>query len=297
MESVPDTRSRRDFLVDGYAESIAIATRVVDWRAAAVALLLAGIGAAGLSLVSTPPFQALVFLIYSGTVALWAIRRNQLALRAYSRLDEITQEGLSIPADRDHTGDLPTYRLTPTDARTIDELDHILRLRRDDRAAAVAASRQVSLGAMVFLIVGLVSALGVLIGFLAVVTSYRFTFAAVAGLLFVAAAAAPGIILFREASEFVAAHRRESARALHAARDRLVELAGTEPPYLEGEVIRWTGTDYVIDPTRMTLPPTDFVFMRIARGVLPWALLGVTICLAIIWAAEAALHSVTQFLF
>ena len=297
MDSVPITRSRRDFLVDGYSETIAIATRLLDWRAAPVALLLAGVGAAALTLVATPPFQALVFLVYSGVVALWTIRRNQLARRSYSRLDEITHEGENTPVDRDETAELPIYRLTPTDARTIDQVDRILRLRGDDRAAALAGARQVNVGATVFVLVGLASVLGLLVGFVAIVAAFQLSFAAVADLLFVAAVAAPGLILAHEMSEFLAVNRRASARVLHAARVRLVELAPTEPPYLTGEVIHWTGSEYVIDPTRMTVRPADPRFIRIARRVAPWAFLGIALILAIIWAAEAALHSVTQFLF
>jgi hypothetical protein len=139
--------------------------------------------------------------------------------------------------------------------------------------------------------------LGLLVGFVAIMAAFQFSFAAVADLLFVAAVAAPGLILTHETSEFLAANRRASARVLHAARVRLVELARTESPYLTGEVIHWTGSEYVIDPTRMTVRPTDSQFIRVARRVIPWVFLGIALILAIIWAAEAALHSVTQFLF
>jgi hypothetical protein len=75
------------------------------------------------------------------------------------------------------------------------------------------------------------------------------------------------------------------------------DSASTAAPYLSGEVIRWIGNDYVIDSGRMTVSPAARPFTRIGRRVVPWALLGLVMCLAIVWAAEAALHSVTQFLF
>ena len=306
MESASVTRTRREYLVDGYAEYIALATRLLDWRAVPVALLLAGIGAGGLSAVSTPPFQALVFLIYSLVIALWALRRNQSARGLYARLGELATEGSATHADRDATADLPLHKRTPTDARTIDELDHMLCLRRPDRVEAAASTRGIRLGLSAYALFALVSVLTLAVAATLATTPDHRTFSVVADLLFAAAAVAPGIVIYRDAASFLAFTTREAQRNLSEARQRLTELTElAEPteqsaagaPYVSGEVIKWTGADYVIDIRRLTVQPIDWTLSRLGGRVIPWAFVGFTICFAIIWAAEAALHSVTMFLF
>jgi hypothetical protein len=297
MESASVTRTRREYFVDGYAEYIALATRLVDWRAVPVALLLAGIGAGALSLVSTPPFQALVFLIYSLVITLWALRRNQSARRLYARLGELVTEGSATHADRDATADLPLHKQTPTDARTIDELDHMLRLRKPDRDAAAASARGIRVGLNAYALFALASVLTLAVAATIVTTPDHRTFSVVADLLFAVAAVAPGIVIYRDAASFLAFTTREAKRNLEEARRRLAELSDAEAPYESGEVIKWTGAEYVIDIRRLTLQPIDWTLSRLGGRLIPWAFVGFAICFAIIWAAEAALHSVTMFLF
>jgi len=255
--------TRRQFKEATAAESLALVSRIFDWRAAAAGLLLSGLGIFGALYAEPLPVAVLALLGYVGGGFAWVQQRRRTRTSVYARLLQLTTD-TRVPADHANTAGLSIALLSPVDAADLDTLDRLLFYRPDDRRT-IAKELRVPLAGQLLILLGslvsIVSLLGIAARFFPAALSghdlpadfWRFTAAMLLG-------AIPSYLLMSELTHYQEYARRVFAHyatvAEHVLPGLVAErLARGEGPYTTGRVIRWDGSGYTVNRSKLTAPP------------------------------------------
>jgi len=252
--SEQQSRSRADFLRADFDESMRLAAVMVDWRAIAAGAVLAGLTALVGAIAMIYPLVWLVFLVVIGANVAFGVSRRRVTRLAGEKMVALVDAGSNREWDRTGMADLPHHYQYPEDVSSPAGLERLLKIPPDDVRAQQAAARPVVIGVW----------LSVALMFIAVASAIFAIFwlfgnddlprtALVAGVVF--ASLLTAVVVASDVQRFMGYSRRVSQAVVSLAVAELPRLWAIDNSF-DGLVVRSTPTGYVLDVTKMSVPPT-----------------------------------------
>lgn len=261
------SRSRAEFLQADYREALRLSGIMLDWRATSVWALLAGLTALSGAIAIAHPIAWLGFIVVIAASGVFAYYRRRLSRTAGERMVALASEDQpDTEWDRAGMLDVPHYLLYPADVATPDGLERLLRQPPADAHDQRADSRPLHAAIIIctvlalIILVVVVIALPHVLDFDAIPGNY-----AVLIVLFFSVLTALGS--FAEVQRYLAYSRRISRVVIPLAEAELARLWAADSSY-DGLVVRRSSTGYVLDVTKMSVPPESPTYLRTARQVL-----------------------------
>jgi len=257
--SEQQSRSRAEFLKADYAETFRLAGIMVDWRATSVWALLTGLTALAGAIAIAHPVAWFGFAVVIGASIVFAVSRRRLARTAGERLVALASE-VHPDAEWDRTGmaDVPFQCLYPEDVASPADLERLLRMPPEDaRAQRKSDSRSVHVAVYLDIALMAVALVFSLSTFSSIFLMFsddseraRSSAVAITVIATLSTASAASLEVFR----YVAYSRRVSQAIVPLAVAELPRLWAIDNSF-DGQVVRLTPSGYVLDVTKMSVPP------------------------------------------